>query len=175
MDYGNQQQTLNAFLAEPSRDFVSKALQLFRYQFRENAPYRAYCQSLSCDPEALTDWRQIPALPCDAFKYDPPVFCGHPADATRHFLSSGTTAERKSAHYFLETESYARSIVAGWDAAGLPPLPRRCFLFRRPEELPHSSLGFMFETLAQGSEASWLMNPSGELDPQPLWEASEPV
>jgi hypothetical protein len=175
MDYANQQQALIALLADPSPEFGAHALALFRYQFRTNAPYRAYCQSLSSDPEGIEDWREIPALPGDAFKFSPPVFCGAPSEATRHFLSSGTTTERKSAHYFRETESYSQSILAGWSAFGLPQLPRRCFLFRRPELQRHSSLGYMFETLAHGTEASWLMEESGTIDCAPLHQSPEPV
>ena len=173
--YEDQQKSLAAFLDTPSQDFNERALSLFSSQIQTNAPYRAYCQSLQPDPLSITDWRQIPALPCDAFKYEPPVFCRPITDSTRHFLSSGTTTEQRSTHHFFETESYTKSILAGWNFAQLPRISAPYFLFQKPSLLPHSSLGFMFETLAKEGRATWLIADDGQINPHPLIEATKPL
>jgi hypothetical protein len=84
--------------------FEQKALQLFRYQARENAVYSAYMQALGRNPSAVSRLEEIPFLPITFFKshivktavWDPEVI----------FTSSGTTGESTSRHYCRSLPQY---------------------------------------------------------------------
>ena len=56
-------------LAPPDDErFERLALQLFAYQHAENEAYRRYCTALGVDPESVTTFEAIPAIPTGAFK-----------------------------------------------------------------------------------------------------------
>ena len=165
MDYDELRTELMDFLREgpdPS-SFDELALTIFNFQFACNKGYRAYCGALEVAPESITRWQEIPALPCDAFKLFPPPFCGDSSGAERCFLSSGTTGESRSRHYFRELDTYQAAIRTGWREGGLPPLTRTAFVSRPPGSQPESSLMFMFETLAGDSISPphWLLDGDG--------------
>ncbi len=48
--------------------FDALALRLFAYQFAQNEPYRRFCQGRGATPRNVRSWRDIPAVPIDAFK-----------------------------------------------------------------------------------------------------------
>ena len=49
-------------------NFAETSLQVFAHQFRENIPYRNYCEALGKTPANVTSWQKIPAVPTDVFK-----------------------------------------------------------------------------------------------------------
>jgi len=71
--------------------FDELALELFAWQYARNTPYREFCDAKSLTPDAVTDWRQIPAFPTDAFK-TAIVTSFPPEQAVMAQLTSGTTA-----------------------------------------------------------------------------------
>ncbi len=71
--------------------FDALALELFAWQYAKNAPYREFCAAKGVAPEQVTDWRQIPAFPTDAFKSA--IVTSFPIEqAVMAQLTSGTTA-----------------------------------------------------------------------------------
>ena len=74
--------------------FNELAPELFDYQYRNNAPYRQFCDAKGLTPDRLSDWRSIPAFPSDAFKAD--LVVSFPMEkAVMAQLTSGTTASRR--------------------------------------------------------------------------------
>lgn len=136
-------------------------MEVFRSQFSRNAAYRNYCEARGRTPETVRDWREIPAVPTDAFKFPEHPLRGFPAEnVTRHFLTSGTTREIRGRHEFEDLELYEASILAGWKFMGLPDVPNPWFFSQSPEEAPESSLVWMFEMIRRNTEAGddrWLL------------------
>ncbi len=144
-------------------DFAEAALEVFAYQFRENLPYRRYCEALGKTPETVGSWLEIPAVPTDVFKL-PGVGlqCFPEEESAGYFLTSGTTREVKGKHEWRNLELYEAAVKGGWREMGLPELERPWFFSQRTEDAPHSSLVRMFEILDQGGE--WLIDPEGRMD-----------
>ncbi len=147
-----------AFIARAGNDpdtFDHLARRVFAYQYRHNAPYRAFCDGRGVSPERIASWRDIPAAPAAAFKRfvlsaTPQTAC-RPERGGRIFHSSGTTGAQTSRH-FLDAPSldlYRVSLRAGYrrsvlpDGARLPVLA----LVPPPDAAPHSSLSFMLGEL----------------------------
>ena len=54
---------------EDEETFQTLMIELFRKQFEENAPYRAFCQEKRKTPRTVKRWQDIPFVPVDAFKH----------------------------------------------------------------------------------------------------------
>ncbi len=87
-----------------SAEFDTAALELFDYQWNENAVYQEYCRSLSKNPANVRALTEIPFLPIGLFKSQK-IISGKwsPADL---FKSSGTTSEQRSIHYVRDLDFY---------------------------------------------------------------------
>jgi hypothetical protein len=48
--------------------FEALALDVFAWQYKNNAPYREFCAGKRATPDTVCHWRDIPAFPTDAFK-----------------------------------------------------------------------------------------------------------
>ena len=143
-------------------DFSKLSLDAFRHQFTENAAYRKYCEALGKNPENVTSWREIPAVPTDAFKLpDVALRCFPESEITGHFLTSGTTTDTKGRHEFRDLGLYEASVLGAWKLQGLPAIRRPWFFSQCPEDAPHSSLVRMFGFLDQGGE--WLIGVDGRI------------
>jgi hypothetical protein len=168
MDNKNRMQTsfadylsaLNPLLAsalEPVADeqFDQLARRLFALQFEHVQLYRAFCLARGITPASLPNWAEIPAVPNASFKeFDWTSL--PPADRTRVFHSSGTTAGTSSRNFHDEHSLalYERSLLAwarekfiAYDTQRFDLL----FLTPDPKGAPHSSLVHMFETLRRAS------------------------
>ncbi|MBK1883287.1 hypothetical protein JIN85_12745 [Luteolibacter pohnpeiensis] len=146
--------------------FNEAALEVFAYQFEHNASYRHYCEARGVTGARLTDWNEIPALPTDAFKFPAHQPRCFPAEnATRYFLTSGTTREVRGRHEFEDLELYERSILAGWSQLGLPEIRNPWFLSQSPSDAPNSSLVHMFEVLDRSiASERWMIDLEGHID-----------
>ena len=86
-------EALLAFIAADGAtedEFNGLALDLFAYQFENNAPFRRFSMQRERTPRTTRTWRDIPAVPIDAFK-DLTLSCTAPEQAERTFMTSGTT------------------------------------------------------------------------------------
>jgi hypothetical protein len=144
-------------------EFDRLAALVFRHQFENNAPYRAYCQSRGVTPAAVKGWLEVPAVPTSAFKAVPLV-CGDPSAAEAVFLTSGTTGgqERRGAHYVPDLSLYRASLLAGFAAHLLPDgaRPRMLALVAPADRATESSLSYMatavMETFGSASSGVFL-------------------
>jgi hypothetical protein len=142
-------------LVSCGKQFDSLALELFALQFKHNGPYRRFCDARRATPEKIKHWDQIPAVPTAAFK-ELELSCLPVAERTTVFHSSGTTEHQPSRHYH-NAESlaiYEASLLAGFPATEKGE--ELLILTPPPEQAPHSSLVYMFETLRRryGSDES---------------------
>ncbi|MBV8253288.1 MAG: acyl transferase [Chitinophaga sp.] len=89
------------------------ALELFRFQYRENDIYRAYTNALHIRPEEVKSMLEIPYLPIQFFKTHR-VVCGNFAPELV-FESSGTTQTINSKHLVKYSDIYTRSFMTAFE------------------------------------------------------------
>ena len=141
------------FVQNPPADgtdatFEALALALFARQYDGCAPYRRLCDGKARTPDNVHRWRDIPAVPAQAFKvFD--LSCVPVAEAVAVFHSSGTTGAQASRHFFDSDALalYKVSLRAGFGAA-FPARPYRLWaLMPDPQAAPRSSLSHMLAAL----------------------------
>lgn len=142
-------------------DFDQLALELFALQFAHNPVYRRVCKARRLSPEAVKQWRDIPAVPTTAFK-ECDVTCLPPAERTHVFHSSGTTEQRPSRHFHC-TESLAVYEASLWPWFARHVLPdlksqisnlRLAVLTPPSIQASHSSLVYMLEIVRRKLKAN---------------------
>lgn len=109
--------------------FEAAALETFRFQAVQCAPYRDYVKLLGVDPQKVVRTEQIPFLPIGCFKTCE-VYCGEGAPE-RVFTSSSTSGEGASQHPVWRLALYEQAFFAsfrrfygdpaGWSLYGLLP------------------------------------------------------
>lgn len=122
--------------------FEKLALAIFAYQFAYNQGYRQFARQRGRTPRSVRSWREIPAVPINAFK-TMELSCAPPAAAERVFMTSGTTlgGVRGRIHH-ATLDIYDRSMRAGFARffmQGDERLPM-AVLFPDEAALPNSSL-----------------------------------
>jgi hypothetical protein len=167
-------------VAEPLPEVVFNglALRVFRFQCRENAPYRGFVARRGTDPDAVARWQDIPFLPTRAFKAAPLV-SGDPAAVQRVFRTSGTTGgrEARGEHHVLDLALYQASLLPNLQAHLLPeggPMPILCLL-PSPEEAPDSSLSFMMGEAVRVFGVEGLGDPTENGSAPPVGEPQGPL
>jgi hypothetical protein len=69
--------------------FNKLAIEVFALQFKSIPLYRRYCERRGIEPEKISSWEEIPALPTDVFKVmELSMF---PSQRVKTFMTSGTT------------------------------------------------------------------------------------
>lgn len=163
---------------EENQRFNALALKLFRIQYSLNQSYQVLIDSRKIKPESLNDWRQIPAVPTNAFK-DFEFSCIVPEQRTRVFHSSGTTEQRPSRHFHndLSLTIYEQSLLSWFEGHMMGDTSRNASgtktitmvsLTPPPSLAPHSSLVHMIATCANRHgmpNSEWL----GHVDPSLGW------
>ena len=103
-----------SFIARPAvsdEEFNDLALRLFARQFALNLPYQRFCQLRGKTPRLVKRWRDIPAVPIDAFK-EFTLSCVPAEDCERVFMTSGTTrGDVKGRHHHLNLAVYDASML----------------------------------------------------------------
>lgn len=122
--------------------FNDVALQLFAYQFENNRPFRRFSIQRGRTPRTARSWRDIPAVPINAFK-ELTLSCCAPEDAARVFMTSGTTlggVRGKSYHANLTV--YDASMISSFKQYFMPDRDRidMSILFPTEGVMPNSSL-----------------------------------
>ena len=95
-------------------EFECCALELFRFQARECAPYRRYVELLGVDVDTVQNIEDIPFLPVELFKSED-VYCGAEVPEVI-FTSSNTGATTPSRHMMASLEVYRKSFTAAFEA-----------------------------------------------------------
>lgn len=143
----------NAIFQTSYYDFEEKALELFRFQYKQNSVYQAFVDHLKIDPETINTLQTIPFLPISFFKthdiktteFEPEVV----------FESSGTTQKDTSRHFVKKWKLYERSFLDCFELFYGNPADY-CIVGLLPGylERQNSSLVAMVNTLIQHSRNS---------------------
>ncbi|BCX53290.1 MULTISPECIES: long-chain-fatty-acid--CoA ligase [Comamonas] len=155
--------------------FNQLALRLFAYQYECNAPFRSFCQRRGATLRNVRSWRDVPAVPIDAFKAME-LRSEPPSPAERVFMTSGTTGRAaRGRHFHPRLDVYDLSMkryFARRFMQGLERMPMG-ILFPDEQAMPNSSLAH-YLALARsefGSAGSrYYLNSEG-LDMQALCAA----
>lgn len=149
------------FVTQPDSseaDFNQQALALFRYQFEYNRPYQSYCRAKGKTPRLVKNWKDIPAVPIDAFK-QVTLSCSDPECAVAVFMTSGTTSGSRGKHYHPSLAVYDVSTLKYFKKRFMGETEELAMgiLFPTAQALPNSSLAhylsLIFKTFAnQGSD-----------------------
>jgi acyl-protein synthetase LuxE len=100
------------FTVEPA-DFEQLALEVFQFQYNNNAIYQQYVQALSIVGSGVKSVDQIPFLPIRFFKTTDIKTTVFEPEAV--FESSGTTQTVNSRHYVKDINIYRRSFLQAWE------------------------------------------------------------
>lgn len=132
-------------------DFNLFSLELFNYQYQQNAIYKAYILSLKIEVTDIKHYTQIPFLPIEFFKSQK-VVCEEINVNSVCFSSSGTTGQITSKHYVNDIAIYEQSFSKGFELFYGNPKDY-CILALLPNYLERtgSSLVYMFDKLIQAS------------------------
>lgn len=122
-------------------EFNQNALQLFAYQYTNNLPFRKFCQQKGKTIRTVKTWKDIPAVPINAFK-EVPLTCTPPAEAERYFMTSGTTQGIKGKHYHPTLQVWNLSMKTYFKQRFMKETEkiRMGILFPTEKEMPNSSL-----------------------------------
>jgi hypothetical protein len=132
------------------RDFTSRALALFAYQYAGNTLYRNFADRFHAFPDSVRQLKQVPFLPVSFFKSE--------AVRTGDFIpeiifeSSGTTGQAQARHFVKEPGLYRESFVKGFGFFYGSPRDY-CILGLLPSYLERtgSSLVYMVDELIRRS------------------------
>lgn len=148
--------------------FDALAIALARHQAAHCAPVARLFEARGADVAAMDLAAQIPAVPCDVFRFA--RVAAHPPEADeRVFRTSGTSlgAASRGEHPFRTTATYELAALAWGERLLWPDGARlRAIVLAPPlHEAPDSSLGFMIDRFAArlSGPASWHVR-GGELD-----------
>jgi len=122
------------------------ALELFQFQYAENAVYRAYCDHLHINPADIDHPAKIPFLPISAFKTHQVMTTAFEPETV--FESSGTTGQVPSRHFVKDLSLYRESFSRAYEHFYGKP-EEKCIIGLLPSylEREHSSLVFMVNEL----------------------------
>jgi len=173
---------LMGFMSRPRSgddEFNSLALRLFAHQFRHNPAFQRYCRQQEKTVRTVKHWRDIPAVPINAFK-ELTLSCVPPEHCERVFMTSGTTrADSRGRHYHPHLRVYDHSMKLYFAARFMRGAKRlrMGILFPTEDMMPNSSLAHYLalaldEFGAEGSE--YFIGPQG-LDVERLCRTLEQV
>ena len=133
------------------REFASGALEMFRYQYLENALYRNFADHFQVNPDSIQGLKQLPFLPVSFFKTEM-VKTGEFVPEII-FESSGTTGLIPARHYVRDLGLYRESFVKGFEFF-YGDIPEYCILCLLPSYLERksSSLVLMADELMRLSD-----------------------
>jgi len=128
--------------------FEPLAIEIYRYQFENVPPYRAYCTARGAVPDKVRTVATIPAVSTVAFKYARTESQKEPASAAaRLFLTSGTTIGKneRGRHVVLRPAVYRASALGHLRRMMFPDGRRTAMLALHPtaDRMPESSLSQM--------------------------------
>jgi len=101
------------FSIKNQQEFEAIALQIFQFQYVNNAVYRQFCDCLHINPTQITSVEKIPFLPISFFKTHPVVSSQKTIEKV--FTSSGTTGAITSQHLVSDVSIYEKSFIKGFE------------------------------------------------------------
>ncbi|GEN77134.1 LuxE/PaaK family acyltransferase [Chryseobacterium hagamense] len=142
----------NIFNIKTEQEFLTAALEIFRYQYENIEIYKRFVDYLNLDPAKVDRLENIPFLPIEMFKNHQVL--DRNAEAGLFFQSSGTTQMNLSRHFIADENKYKESIYRSF-AQFIGKPEDFIFLGLLPSylEKQNSSLIYMVD---------FLMNKSGQ-------------
>ncbi|MBD0777078.1 acyl transferase [Maribacter sp. ANRC-HE7] len=142
--------TTQIFNISTEKEFESMALDVFRFQLRNNSVYKEFCHYLDKTESNVKELKQIPFLPIDFFKSKKVVATKDQEQIV--FSSSGTTGQVTSKHYVTQLKLYEQSFTKGFDHF-YGDVSQYCILALLPSYLERngSSLIYMVNDLIEKS------------------------
>lgn len=139
-----------AIFSSDGSDLEALSLATFRFQYRENALYRAYTDALRIQPDKVRSLAQIPFLPIQFFKTHQ-ITCGS-FEPQLVFESSGTTQTINSRHLVKEAAIYEQSFLTAFERF-YGPVTDFVVVGLLPSylERQHSSLVYMVQDMVKRS------------------------
>lgn len=139
---------VNNIFSVTSHTFQQQALQVFQFQYAQNAVYKNWVNALRIDPKSVQTISQIPFLPVSFFKSHNVTTGDFQPQVT--FESSGTTGTINSRHLVKDVGLYTKSFIEGFKKFYGDPA-RWCIIGLLPSYLERqgSSLIMMVEELAR--------------------------
>ncbi|CAM4008020.1 Long-chain fatty acid--CoA ligase [Bordetella tumbae] len=153
--------------------FDRLALRLFAYQYHANAPFRSFCQRRGATIRNVKSWRDIPAVPIDAFKAME-LRCEPQSPTERVFMTSGTTrADMRGRHFHPRLDVYDLSMTRNFSLRFMRGVERMPMGILFPDEIamPNSSLAHylaLAKSTFGSADSRYFMSPEG-IDLEGLW------
>ncbi|RYF73483.1 MAG: long-chain fatty acid--CoA ligase [Comamonadaceae bacterium] len=157
--------------------FDALAMRLFAHQHAHNAPYRSFCQRRGATVRSVRSWRDIPAVPIDAFKAME-LRSEPPSASERVFMTSGTTrGGTRGQHFHPRLDVYDLSMKRHFAQRfmhGASRLPMG-ILFPDEQAMPNSSLAHYLALASSefGGEGSRCFMTLQGIDLPGLWRDLE--
>ncbi|OEK09779.1 acyl transferase [Flavivirga aquatica] len=104
--------TNTIFNISSQTEFEDLALEIFRFQFKNNSVYRSFCDLLYKHPSDVKTIQDIPFLPIQFFKTHNVLSSKENIKTT--FTSSGTTGNITSKHLVTNLDIYQQSFTKGF-------------------------------------------------------------
>jgi len=101
------------FKIKTKEEFTALALDIFKFQFKNNRVYRSFCDLLYKHPSDIKGINDIPFLPIQFFKTHEVLSSKNNIEKT--FTSSGTTGSRVSKHLVTDINLYEESYNKGFN------------------------------------------------------------
>lgn len=131
--------------------FLSVALEVFRYQYECVEVYRQFCEALKIRPNQISSLEKIPFLPIELFK-SLRIATSAPDEVV---FTSSSTGGIPSSHHVVDISWYRQSFLRGFTAVYGPP-EEWCILALLPAYLERSgsSLVYMAQELISRSKSA---------------------
>lgn len=142
------------FNVHPGHEFNELALEIFHYQYHNNAVYKNLVDFLHIDPAGIEEIEQVPFLPISIFKTHQVITGNRKPEVV--FTSSGTTGPVRSSHYIIDLSVYELSLRKGFSYF-FGDIAQFCFLALLPAylEKEDSSLVYMVQSLIRAGSHPW--------------------
>ena len=139
------------FSINTSKEFVTAALAIFRFQYENNPIYQEFCNHLNKNIDNVVHLNDVPFLPIEFFRTKKVTV--NPTDFDIVFTSSGTTTQQTSNHYVNDISLYEGSYLHGFEHF-YGAISDFCILALLPAYLDRtgSSLIYMMDDLIRKSE-----------------------
>ena len=99
------------------------ALKIYKFQFNENEDYKKFSISKGKTPQNVSNWKEIPAVPINAFKYA--TFSAIPLKDTKYtYMTSGTTSGIKGKNYHMDLEVYDLALTTFFKKMFIPDIEK---------------------------------------------------
>jgi hypothetical protein len=146
----SEQFKLKVFSVKSLNDFNELSLEIFQFQYKNNAIYKTFVDGVCRDIQGIAHYSQIPCLPVEFYKTHKITSVDRKPELT--FRSSGTTGQVRSNNYVFSKEVYEESILKSFTQFfGKPSDYIICALTPDFESHNESSLAYMLDFLIRES------------------------